>query len=188
MIIGRGGIEALSHKSELQTVLVRLDAMRAYITLAAPRYPTYACIRSLQPLAINVPPSTSNAALPLSSENPDFAFCGYTLHLVHALEGVLLLIWSISYDSLHLKPGRLNRDLVFASVQQCLSPSAILPSISLNTFLENAHVSPHSSSLTPLSDSSSTATPPTQDTNASRHEDDLESQPRDGDSCAISSG
>ena len=55
MIIGRGGIETLSRIPELQTVLVRLDAIRAYITLAAPRYPTYACIRSLQPLAIDVP-------------------------------------------------------------------------------------------------------------------------------------
>jgi hypothetical protein len=129
MVVVRGGIGAFAHKPELQTVLVRLDAIRAYITLSQPRYPTYACFRSLPPLAIGIPPSRLNPAIPpLAPENPEHAFCEDTFYLLHALEDSLLLLKSVSKDHPGNKFPASVKELVVANVQACLAPTRILPS------------------------------------------------------------
>ena len=123
IISGRGGILALQHKQDLQTVLVRLDAVRAYVALSAPRFPTYAALRDLAPLAINMPYSSISATQ--TPHTQETAFCEDTLQLLHGLEDVLLLLKAVSASD-----GRAllrARDLVSAAVLQCLSPAKVQP-------------------------------------------------------------
>ena len=82
----------------------RLDAIRAYIAISAPRYPKYTFVRSMEPLAIDIPrrtPYPSPNTIPnttIFEASIHSNYCSDALQLLHDLEDVLLLARSAATD------------------------------------------------------------------------------------------
>ena len=126
IIKARGGMSAFQNKPELEKVLVRLDVIRAYATISAPRYPAFASVRVLEPLAINIPQTPGRSlwySSPGSRESGftpfEYRYCEDALVLVNKLEDVLLLSRSAATD-LSGPVGESFRKLLNTSLEQML--------------------------------------------------------------------
>ncbi|MCJ1387697.1 hypothetical protein MMC18_000540 [Xylographa bjoerkii] len=101
MINQRGGMSTFKDNQDLEDVIVRMDVIRAYITISSPRYPTYSIVRSLSPLAINVPrshPGWSPIDLSTNDRRDVYWFCEDSIYLIHELEDFMLLVGSAAGD------------------------------------------------------------------------------------------
>ena len=80
-------------------MISRLDAIRAYSAISAPRYPAFTSVRALDPLAINIPNRPRSLWSPNSSYSPfEYLYCQEALTLLNRLEDVLLLARSAATD------------------------------------------------------------------------------------------
>lgn len=97
LVMQRGGMSDTTFKPDLETVLIRLDTIRAYMAISQPRFPTWAVLRSLPPLAINIGPIGVDAFPPQSGYSMhQYLFCEDAIRLIHGLEDVLMLMRSLS--------------------------------------------------------------------------------------------
>ena len=77
----------------------RLDAIRAYSAISAPRYPAFTSVRALDPLAINIPNRPRSLWSSNSTYSPfEYIYCQEALTLLNRLEDVLLLARSAATD------------------------------------------------------------------------------------------
>ncbi|MCJ1474952.1 hypothetical protein MMC13_003612 [Lambiella insularis] len=93
----RGGMATMHGNPDLEDVILRLDVLRAYIAISNPRYPDYAVVRSLEPLAINIPPKDSDwcsVDLSANDRREVYMFCEDSIYLIHELEDFMLLVGS----------------------------------------------------------------------------------------------
>ncbi|MCJ1398172.1 hypothetical protein MMC11_001369 [Xylographa trunciseda] len=101
LISQRGGMSTFKDNHDLEDVIVRMDVIRAYIAISSPRYPTYSIVRSLTPLAINVPRSHAGwSPIDLSTNDRKdvYWFCEDSIYLIHELEDFMLLVGSAACD------------------------------------------------------------------------------------------
>ncbi|MCJ1284197.1 hypothetical protein MMC26_003528 [Xylographa opegraphella] len=122
LIDQRGGMSTFKDNPDLEDVIVRMDVIRAYIALSSPRYPTYSIVRSLAPLALNVPRSyTGWSPIDLSTNDRKgiYWFCEDSMYLIHELEDFMLLVGSVAGDcteNLELS----IQDLIMSAASQLL--------------------------------------------------------------------
>ncbi|MCJ1419165.1 hypothetical protein MMC32_005518 [Xylographa parallela] len=122
MINQRGGMSTFKDNPDLEEVIMRMDVIRAYIALSSPRYPTYSIVRSLAPLAINVPRSHSGwtpVDLSTNDRKGVYWFCEDSMYLIHELEDFMLLVGSAACDrteNLELS----IKDLIMSAATQLL--------------------------------------------------------------------
>ena len=101
MINERGGMSTFKNNRDLEDVIVRMDVIRAYISISSPRYPTYSIVRSLTPLAINVPrslPDWSPIDLSTNDRKEVYWWCEDSIYFIHELEDFMLLVGSAACD------------------------------------------------------------------------------------------
>ena len=166
IVAARGGTGILNHNPELEVVLIRyallasrkmdllildcrLDAIRAYIAMSAPRYPAYISVRNLPPLYIPIPSPYSPSAPNPSLQVFEHVYCEDAIHLVHGIEDVLLLMRAGALDVL-TPVGAPYKALLSAHVGQLLSPSAShLLAAHIADSVTNAHPTPAATPTTP---------------------------------------
>ena len=124
-------MSAFENKPDLETVLVRLDAIRAYVSQSSPRYPAYSFVRALDPVAINIPyhPErstwTANTGPQPLYVPYQYRYCEDALSLMNKLEDVLLLCRSAASD-LSGPVGEPFHKLLIKSMEQLLAKPAYL--------------------------------------------------------------
>ncbi|MCJ1377925.1 hypothetical protein MMC17_001021 [Xylographa soralifera] len=122
MINQRGGMSTFKDNPDLEDVIMRMDVIRAYIALSSPRYPTYSIVRTLAPLAINVPrshPGWNPIDLSTNDRRGIYWFCEDGMYLIHELEDFMLLVGSAACDrteNLELS----IQDLIMSAASQLL--------------------------------------------------------------------
>ena len=167
IILARGGTGVLTHNPELEVVLIRcdmlalstislltfrrrLDAIRAYISISAPRYPAYTSVRNLPPIFIPIPSPYSPSAPDPTLQVFEHVYCEDAIHLVHGIEDTLLLIRAGALDAL-TPVGAPYHALLSAHVAQLLSPSAShLLAAHISDPASNAHPTPATTPITPV--------------------------------------
>ena len=122
LINQRGGMSTFKDNPDLENVIMRMDVIRAYIALASPRYPTYSIVRSLAPLAINVPRSHSGwnpIDLSTNDRKGIYWYCEDSMYLIHELEDFMLLVGSVACDRTENLEFSIQ-DLIMSAASQLL--------------------------------------------------------------------
>lgn len=128
IVTARGGMSAFEDNAELETVIVRLDAIRAYAAQSSPRYPAFQSVRELGPVAINIPHQAGKSTwstLKRSYTPSSYIYCEDALTLMNKIEDVLLLCRSAASD-LSGPVGEPFHKLLSKSIEQMLAKPAFL--------------------------------------------------------------
>ena len=130
IITSRGGMCSLQGNQELEDVILRLDVVRAYIALSAPRYPTYSVLRNLSPIAINIPRDVlpfDPIEFAAEERKVVYRFCEDCIYLVHELEDFMMLAGSAArslqagaQDKESAEETETTRQLISAAATQLL--------------------------------------------------------------------
>ena len=76
----------------------RLELLRAYLVISHPRYPRFAPIRAIEPIAIKIPSSARDweemSTETVESHQSVYRFCEDCLRIIHGLEDLMLVIGS----------------------------------------------------------------------------------------------
>lgn len=123
IVTARGGMSAFEDKTGLETVIVRLDAIRAYVTQSSPRYPAFSSVRELEPVAINIPHQAGKSTWNTSNQSytpSSYKYCEDALTLMNRIEDVLLLCRSAASD-LSGPVGEPFHKLLTKSIEQMLA-------------------------------------------------------------------
>ena len=103
----------------------RLELLRAYLVISSPRYPRFAVIRAVEPIAIRISSSSNHEWEDISTQavglyQPVYRFCEDCLRIIHGLEDVILIIDSAAHQK--KRPSDVEmRDLFWDAVFQLLT-------------------------------------------------------------------